>query len=141
MKTKRRVPALRGEQPDDLAANGDGCDRILLRRYLDETENHARWAGNRGNVGSSSFGRAAGKEDAPELTRTQVGFARCDRHGHAEPRKALKTGARRRRNERGLVHGQNRKRAGASSDPGLSVQLTLLCDLARVLAIIRNEGR
>ena len=32
MKAKQRVPALRGGQPHDLAANGIGYDRISLRR-------------------------------------------------------------------------------------------------------------
>jgi len=47
MKAKRRVPALRRKQPDDLAANGRGCDRISLRRCLNKTENRERLAGNR----------------------------------------------------------------------------------------------
>jgi hypothetical protein len=34
MKAKQRVPAPRDAQPDDLAANRVGCDRISLRRAL-----------------------------------------------------------------------------------------------------------
>jgi hypothetical protein len=34
MKAKPRVSALRGRKPDDLAANGHGCDRISLRVSL-----------------------------------------------------------------------------------------------------------
>jgi hypothetical protein len=34
MNAKQRVAASRGEQPDDFAANGGGCDRISLRAAL-----------------------------------------------------------------------------------------------------------
>jgi len=34
MNADQRVAALQGEQPDDLAASGSGCDRISLRAAL-----------------------------------------------------------------------------------------------------------
>jgi hypothetical protein len=48
---KPRVPALRGGQPDDFAANGIGYDRILVAALPDETENHPQQTGNPGNFG------------------------------------------------------------------------------------------
>jgi hypothetical protein len=38
MNAKQPVAASRGEQPDDLAANGGGCDRISLRAALMKRE-------------------------------------------------------------------------------------------------------
>ena len=46
MKARHRVPAVRGGRPDDFAANGIGCDRILVAAPPDETENHPRQTGN-----------------------------------------------------------------------------------------------
>jgi hypothetical protein len=34
MNANQRIAASRGEHPDDLAANGGGCDRISLRAAL-----------------------------------------------------------------------------------------------------------
>jgi len=45
---KRRVPASTGGQSDGLAANGGGCDRISLRRCVNETENYVARPGLRG---------------------------------------------------------------------------------------------
>lgn len=56
-------------------------------------------------------------------------------HGHAEPRKAVKTGARRRRNQRGLVHGQKSRACRRLISTWFIVQVARLCeDLARILA-------
>ncbi len=38
MYAEQRVAASRGEQPDDLAANGRGCDRISLCAALMKRE-------------------------------------------------------------------------------------------------------
>jgi hypothetical protein len=68
MKATRRIPTLRAGQPDDLAANGVGCDRISLRRTRDETENAAQQPGNLGNVGLNEWNV---EREAGQLLPTQ----------------------------------------------------------------------
>ena len=60
----------------------------------------------------------------------------------AEPRKALKTGARRRRNQPGLVHGQKSRAYRHLIRSRVIVQLVRLSeDLARIVAIIHLRPR
>jgi hypothetical protein len=60
----------------------------------------------------------------------------------AEPRKALKTGARRRRNQRGLVHGQKSRACRRLIRSWFIVQVARLCeDLARILAITHHRTK
>jgi len=51
MNVKQRVAALRGEQPDDLAAKGGRLRSNFVARRPDETEDHAQRTGNLENVG------------------------------------------------------------------------------------------
>ena len=48
MNAKQWVAASRGEQPDDLATNGRGCDRISLRAALMKREFTPEGPGSRG---------------------------------------------------------------------------------------------
>jgi hypothetical protein len=50
IKAKQRVSALRGGQPDDLAAKRGRLRLNFVAARLDETQNHAQQTGNPGNV-------------------------------------------------------------------------------------------
>jgi hypothetical protein len=43
--------ASRAKQPDDLAANGGGCDQTSLRAALVKAKDHAQRIGNPRNIG------------------------------------------------------------------------------------------